>query len=66
MGKCAAQGSQAALALSTQEEHSIRVAEDKPAGQVPVPCGNWLFKVLFAAATELLMAAAAVSIVFDL
>lgn len=29
-------------------------------------CGNWLFKVLYAAATELLKAAAAVKVVFDL
>lgn len=31
-----------------------------------MPCGNWLLRALYAAATELLMAAAAMKIVFDL
>lgn len=57
VGKCAAQDSQAATALPTQEEEeqSKSVAEDKPAGWGPMPCGNWIFEVLYEAATELLL-----------
>lgn len=66
MGKHAAQGSQGATTLLTQEKCSKRAAEEKPPGGDPMPCASWPGKVLFTAAIELLTDTAVVKVVFDL
>jgi len=65
VGKHAAQGSQGATTLLTQKEYRRRAAEDKPLARDPMPCASWPHKVLYTAATELLMDAAVVKVGFD-
>lgn len=64
--KQAAQGSRTATTLLAQEKYSKEATEDKPPGGDPMPCASWPPKVLYTAATELLMDPAVAKVGFDL